>query len=148
MRFAGRNGTVEESAAESVGLLPLGLVKPRVALEEAANLAIHQRRTRQTLLYEEWIVSERREQLLQTIAHLGSRRHSLDLSSKRVCRHSRVPELLERSALLQIGPDLALDDRSRNRSLERNRRSELMAVVNALESLLAPDALVEAQIAG
>ena len=85
-------------------------MKDRIVREEVPHQAIDQHGSRQALLHEEQVVPERRVQLAQTLRHPGLARLPLGFPFEHLRRDTRLPVLLEGDRLLQIGPDLSLED--------------------------------------
>jgi hypothetical protein len=70
-----------------------------------------------------------------------------DLAIEHLGSDRCLPEPLQGDRLLQVRPDLALDHISWDRDLEGLRGADLVAVVDALDRLLGPNALLERQLA-
>src|SRR5712691_4221706 len=116
-------------------------------VEKIVRKALGQNGPDVTFLKQEGVAAESGQKLLQAFGHARAAAHALELCTEHIRGYWRLPDGLERRRFLKVGPHLALQGRARHRLLERFRRPDLVRVVDALDRLLGPDAVLEGQIA-
>src|SRR5207247_762118 len=121
-------------------------VNRRVQGEEVPGEPINEKGAYQTLLDEELVVPSRRVKLAETVRHPRAARYAVQLAFEHPIGHRSFPVPFERDGLLEVGPDLPLDHSVRDDLIERPRRPNLVSVVDPLDSLVHPNALVEGEI--
>src|SRR5262245_27922958 len=87
-------------------------------------------------------------ELAEPLRHAGPGRDSLDFLAEHPGGDRGLPEDVERDRLLEIGPDLLLQDGAGDRLLEPSRVADLVSLVDAFNRLLRLDALLERQLPG